>query len=79
MRTGRTTPAGRGDRPVHPLFDDLDPELLERTEETPQPDFTRPMLATLHDEPFHREGWIYERKLHAGCGCSPSVRTEPRG
>lgn len=50
-------------RPVHPLLEELDPDLLERTEEVPQPDFTRPMLATLHDEPFDREGWIYERKL----------------
>lgn len=50
-------------RPVHPLFDDLDPELLERTDATAQPDFIHPMLATLHDEPFHREGWIYERKF----------------
>jgi bifunctional non-homologous end joining protein LigD len=45
------------------LFDILsegDKELLEETE---QPDWTPPMLATLTAERFSDEAWIYERKL----------------
>jgi len=45
------------------LFDALPEESRGRLRTRSQPDRTRPMLATLHDEPFSDPDWIFERKL----------------
>ncbi|MFW5904903.1 MAG: non-homologous end-joining DNA ligase [bacterium] len=45
------------------LLDGLSDAERDAVKETAQPDWTAPMLATLHDEPFSDPGWIFERKL----------------
>jgi DNA ligase D-like protein (predicted ligase) len=44
-------------------FAHLDDEAREALERTGMPSWTNPMLATLTDERFSSEEWIYERKL----------------
>ena len=41
----------------------LPPEVRERVRKRAQPNWFSPMLATLVDKPFSREGWIFEPKL----------------
>ena len=41
----------------------LPPEVRGRARKRAQPDWFNPMLATLLDKPFSREGWIFEPKL----------------
>ena len=41
----------------------LPPEVRERVRNRTQPNWFSPMLATLVDKPFCREGWIFEPKL----------------
>lgn len=48
---------------MNALLEGLDTELRKLLREREMPSWTEPMLATLHDEPFSDEGWIYERKL----------------
>jgi DNA ligase D-like protein (predicted ligase) len=45
------------------LFKGIPDEAVEKTEYRKQPDWTKPMLATLTKKRFSREDWIYERKL----------------
>jgi bifunctional non-homologous end joining protein LigD len=43
-------------------LDVLPPEVKARLRERPQPEWVAPMLATLTDERFSREGWLFEPK-----------------
>jgi bifunctional non-homologous end joining protein LigD len=45
------------------LFDRVDPQLRRRLRKRRFPQWCAPMLATLTDEHFSREGWIFEDKL----------------
>ena len=45
------------------IFNNLPDEARDKLREKEQPDWTAPMLATLTDERFSKEDWIYERKL----------------
>jgi bifunctional non-homologous end joining protein LigD len=45
------------------ILEQLQPDLRRRLRRRRHPAWTAPMLATLVDEPFSREGWIFERKL----------------
>ena len=78
VRPAQVTPAvadqssGPALRPLHPLsgavvsarnpLDVLPPEVKARLRERPQPEWVAPMLATLTDERFSREGWLFEPK-----------------
>jgi len=44
-------------------FDVLSDDVREKLRRRSQPAWTKPMLATLTDEPFSDPDWIYERKL----------------
>jgi DNA ligase D-like protein (predicted ligase) len=44
-------------------FDSLPQELKDSLKKAAQPDWISPMLATLTEERFSRDGWIYEPKL----------------
>jgi bifunctional non-homologous end joining protein LigD len=43
-------------------LDELPAEIREALREQPQPDWVAPMLATLTDERFSRDGWLFEPK-----------------
>jgi ATP-dependent DNA ligase len=45
------------------IFESLPAEAQEQLKETEQPAWTDPMLATLTDDYFSDEGWLFERKL----------------
>jgi DNA ligase D-like protein (predicted ligase) len=46
----------------HSLFNRLPAEAKARLRRRPQPEWVAPMLATLTDERFSREGWLFEPK-----------------
>jgi DNA ligase D-like protein (predicted ligase) len=46
----------------HGLFNRLPAEAKARLRRRPQPEWVAPMLATLTDERFSREGWLFEPK-----------------
>jgi bifunctional non-homologous end joining protein LigD len=46
----------------HSLFNRLPAEAKVRLRRRPQPEWVAPMLATLTDERFSREGWLFEPK-----------------
>lgn len=48
---------------MNSLLKQLDETQRSALREMPHPDWIPPMLATLADEPFAREGWMFERKL----------------
>lgn len=45
------------------VLDQVPDDERDRLSEQSQPEFTEPMLATLHDEVFSGDDWVYERKL----------------
>lgn len=45
------------------IFKDLSPEDLKKIKKIPQPSFVEPMLATLTEDYFSRDDWIYENKF----------------
>src|SRR6266542_2235159 len=45
------------------LFEGLPPEAKARLRKRAQPTWVSPMLATLTDKRFSREGWLFEPKL----------------
>jgi DNA ligase D-like protein (predicted ligase) len=48
---------------MHSIFDSLPREIAKALNRQTQPDWVSPMLATLTEERFSREGWIYEPKF----------------
>ena len=46
-----------------PITDILPPNVRPKLRKTKQPGWFPPMLATLTDQPFSREGWLFEPKL----------------
>ncbi len=48
---------------MHPALKELAEEEREALKRRKQPSWTEPMLATLADEPFSDDNWIFERKL----------------
>lgn len=48
---------------MHPLLAQLAPGAQDKLVQRDPPDWIDPMLATLTDDPFSDENWIYERKL----------------
>lgn len=48
---------------MHPALESLGDEERDALKKRKQPSWTEPMLATLTDEPFSDENWLFERKL----------------
>jgi DNA ligase D-like protein (predicted ligase) len=48
---------------LNKIFNILDDDLKDKLRKKSQPDWTKPMLATLTKERFSKKDWIYERKL----------------
>lgn len=44
-------------------IDEMPPDMKRRLRRSPEPKWVPPMLATLIDVPFSREGWLFEPKL----------------
>jgi bifunctional non-homologous end joining protein LigD len=44
-------------------IDEMPPDMKHRLRRSPEPKWVPPMLATLIDAPFSREGWLFEPKL----------------
>ncbi|HWB86977.1 MAG TPA: non-homologous end-joining DNA ligase [Bryobacteraceae bacterium] len=49
--------------PVPKAFDNLPPEIRRQLRKTDPPGWFRPMLATLTEKRFSREGWLFEPKF----------------
>ena len=48
-------------------IDELPPNMRARLHRSAEPKWVPPMLATLVNTPFSREGWLFEPKLDGEC------------